>query len=109
MADFTIKRGDNVPILEATLSDQDGPINLTGATVKLIMKGKGTASGTTISGTCVIVSAAAGTVSYSWLTGNTDVVGSYDLEFQITYSGGGIETVPNDGYKSVEIVADLGD
>lgn len=107
MADFAIKRGDNVPILEATLSDQDGPINLAGASVKFIMKQQG--GGAMVSGPCTITAEAAGRVSYAWVSGDTDTPGTYDLEFQITYGGGGIETVPNEGYKTVEVVPDLGD
>ncbi len=105
MADFTIKRGDRRPILEATLSDESGPINLTSAvSVTLLLK-----SGlTTVSGVCAIVSAAAGTVSYTWGATDTLIVGEYDAEFEILWSTGIVETVPNDSYFSVSFVQDLG-
>lgn len=105
--DFALKRGDTVPALEATLTDQDGPINLTTATsVKLLAKSRTDA--TTISGTCSIVSAAQGKISYTWVSGNTSAPGSYDMEFEITWGVGQIETVPNDTYLWLEIAQDLG-
>jgi hypothetical protein len=105
MADFTIKRGDRRPILEATLTDEDGPIDLTSAaSVKLLLK----SGATTVDGACVVVSAVAGTVSYTWGATDTLIVGAYDAEFEITWSTGIVETVPNDSYFSVEFVQDLG-
>lgn len=106
MADFSLKQHDTWPPLNATLSDANGPIDLTGATsVTLIMKPTG--GGSTITGTCTIVSAVAGTIRYTWITGNTAVAGTYNLEFEILWSDGKIGTVPNEGYKTVEILADL--
>jgi hypothetical protein len=107
LTDFTIKQHDTHPSLEATLTDQDGAINLTTATtVKLLLKTP--TGGTAISGTCAIVSAVAGTVRYDWTAPNTADVNTFDGEFEITWSNGKITTVPNDSYFSVEIKADLG-
>lgn len=104
---MTMKQHDTYPPLTATLTDLNGPINLTTATsVKLILRDD--ADAVTVSGTCTIVSAAAGTVSYTWITGNTDQVGSYKGEFEITWATGKIETVPNDSYFTFAVVADLG-
>lgn len=107
MADFTLKQHDTWPPLDATLEDAAGPINLTtAASVKLILK---TPSGsTTITGTCSIVSAVAGTVRYLWQTSDTASVNTFNAEFEITWNDGKIETVPNSGYFEVSVVADLG-
>lgn len=107
MADLTIKQHDTHPPIEATLSDANGPVNLTGSTVKLILKSAGAGS-TVITGTCTIVSAAAGTVRYDWLAPDTASVNTLSGEFEVTWSTGKITTFPNDAYFSVEIKADLG-
>ena len=105
-SDFSLKQDDTWPPLNATLSDANGPINLTTATsVTFIMKPTG--GGSPITGTCTIVSAAAGTVRYVWVTGNTTVAGTYQAEFEILWADGKIGTVPNEGYFTVEILADL--
>ena len=107
MANFSLKQNDTWPALNATLSDVNGPINLTTATtVKIIIKPTG--GGSAITGTCTIVSAAAGTVRYSWVSGDTALAGTYQGEFEITWADGKIGTVPNEGYFSLEILADLG-
>lgn len=105
MADLTIKQNDTWPPLKATLTDENGPIDLTTATaVRVIMKG----TTVTIDGVCTVVSATTGEVSYTWAAGDTAVNGSYNTEFEINWGSGRIETVPNDSYKTVEIKDDLG-
>lgn len=105
---FYIKQNDTVPSLRADLKDGDNAaIDLTGASVKFIMRAIG---GTTavINASASIVSEAGGTVQYNWQSGDTDTVGSYQAEFEVTYSGGTVETFPNDGYIRIEILDDLG-
>lgn len=101
MADFTIKRGDTLPSVVATLSDQNGAINLTSAaSVKFIAK----SAAYTITGTCVITTPAYGVVTYNWGTSDTANAGDYQMEWEITWSAGVVETVPNDGYKTLTIL-----
>lgn len=107
MADYTIKQHDTWPPIEATLSDDVGPMDLTGATVKLLLKSAG-AGTTLVEGVCEIVSAAGGTVKYEWDPADTASVNTFSGEFEITWANSTITTVPNDGYFSVEIKADLG-
>lgn len=105
MADFAIKRGDRRPIMEMTLTDEDGPINLTGAvSVLLLMK----FGATLVSGACNVISPTTGEITYTWAAGNTATVGDYDAEIEITWATGIVETVPNDTYFSVSVVQDLG-
>jgi hypothetical protein len=113
MADiFTIKRGDTRPALVATLSDNVGPINLaTASQVKLLFK---TESGSTVySRICEVTTPTAGVVTYPWTPddaalGPLSVVTSFNVEWEITWADGTITTVPNEGYKTVAVVADLG-
>lgn len=112
MADFTIKRGDSWPPIVATLSDNVGQLNLTTATqVKLLFK---TVTGSTVySRVCTITTPAAGQVTYTWTgadaaTGPLSTVNSYNVEWEITWGDGSITTVPNEGYKTLSVVADLG-
>jgi hypothetical protein len=107
MADLTIKRGDTWPPLAATLTDEEGPIDLTTATtITLILKSQGQ-SPVTIEGVCDVVSAAAGTVKYEWEASDTNAVNTYDAEFEIEWADLTITTVPNEGYKEIAVVPDL--
>lgn len=104
MADYTLKQHDTFPSFDATLTDSLGAaINLTGSTVRVYMS----SGATLINGSCTIVSPTAGTVTYTWVTGDTNTIGDYNVEWEITYGSGAIETVPNDGYKTLKIIADL--
>lgn len=92
MADLTIKTFDTYPPLVATLTDQNGPIDLTEATsVVVVLKGQ---SGATITGQCTITDAAQGVVSYQWEDGDTDNADTYQVEWMITWPSG-IQKVPN--------------
>ena len=105
MADFNIKQGDTDPDIVATLKDADGTaINLTGATVKFHMSQKGRS---VVNAEAIVVDAAAGEVKYSWAAADTATTGPFDIEWEITKSGGQIETVPNSTNDTVEITAQL--
>lgn len=56
---------------------------------------------------CIITDAVDGRVTYLWQLGDTDVAGTFHVEFEIHW-GAEIQTVPNDSYLSIKIVADLG-
>jgi hypothetical protein len=106
MSDFYIKKNDTLPLLTATLKDADGvAVNLTGSAVKFHMRlGNAVAK---VNATATIVSAAAGTVKYIWVTGDTDTKGVYSGEWQVTFGDGTILTFPNKDYFSVEIDDEL--
>jgi len=48
-----------------------------------------------------------GLVRYNWQAADTATVGSYQVEFEVTYADATVETFPNDGYIRVEIIADI--
>ena len=108
MADLTIKQNDTWPKLEATLSDANGPVDLTAATsVKFIMRKVGGTPIVTGTGAKKSPPGVDGVVTYTWIAADTSVVGSYEGEFELTFPGG-VETFPNEGYFTIEIVDDLG-
>lgn len=108
MADFRIKRGDVRPVLEFQLTDDDGTaIDLTGASVQFLMKRGSNAP--KVNKAATITTATEGRGQYAWVTSDTDEVGEYDGEFEVTHSDGDLETFPSDGYLSVVVEQDLGD
>lgn len=105
MADLTMKRNDTYPPLTVALSDASGPINLTAASaVHMEMKGAATLIASLA---CVIASPAGGVVQHNWSGSETNVADTWTLEWEILWAAGGVQTVPNDGQKSLAIVPDL--
>ncbi len=112
MADFTIKRGDSWPPIVATLSDAVGQINLTtAASVNLLFKT--TTGSIAYTKTCTITTPSAGVVTYVWTaadasSGPLSEVNTFNIEWEITWADASKTTVPNEGYKSLSVVPDLG-
>lgn len=120
MTDFHIKRGDTLPRIESTLKyerqGKEEVVDLTGAQqVELIYRlAKPISSISTPSdfpatikvGT--ILNHKQGRVGYQWMAGDTAVPGVYQAEWRITFAGGGVLSIPNDGsYISIQIVPSL--
>lgn len=110
----TWKRGDTYPPYAATLQQAGGAsvLPLTAASqVELIAKNTGasTTSPTSvlIRGIMSIASPALGYVTYSW--GASDLILSdvYNVEYEISWSAGGTENVPNDSYDTFAVFPDL--
>jgi len=103
---FSIKQNDTSPSLQATLKDAAlTAINLTGATVRFHMK---SVDGTVkVDEVMTIVSEDNGIVQYDWVSGDTDTVGTYYVEFEVTYADASVETFPNNGNKVVSVVREL--
>jgi hypothetical protein len=100
-----LKQGDTArDITDQLLLDGDA-INLTGATVAFVAKGK--ANGGTIGGAASIVDALLGTVKYTPVDADVDVADTFDAEWQITFLGGSKLTVPSSGYAKLIIIAKL--
>ncbi len=95
-ATFNIKVGDTKPVLQATLKDGAGnAVNLTGTTVKFSMRDVQSTTIKRDKGTVVLTDAANGIVTYSWVTADTDTVGTYLGEFEVTDGSSDVETYPN--------------
>ena len=103
---FTIKQNDTSPSLGATLKDaQSTAVSLVGATVKLHMNSlDGVVK---VNQTMTVTDAENGVIQYNWQAGDTDTVGAYYAEFQVTYVDGSVETFPNDGNLVVSVVKEL--
>jgi hypothetical protein len=85
-------------------------INLTTATsvtFKMRTAGAADASAPLVSSVMDIVTPASGRVRHNWSTAHTGTPGEYEVEFEIAWNDGGIETVPNDGYVTINVVEDL--
>lgn len=104
---FYIKQNDTQPAFQAVLQDGAGdPINLDGATVRFHMRAIGSNTAK-VDAAASVISALSGIVRYSWDAADTDRIGSYQAEFEVTYSDSTIETFPNDGYVRVVILDDI--
>lgn len=105
--DFTIKRRDQLPPIQATLRDATNTIvNLTAATVRFIMVNKDT--GDVLDQPATVVDANGGVVRYDWVAGDTDTAGNYSAEFEVTFASGKAETFPNSKNLAIKIPEDLG-
>lgn len=106
-ASVTVKQYDTYPPLSATLTDSNGPINLSTATsVEFVMVGNKTA--TKVTGACAITNATQGQVKYQWATNDLATPDTYQVEFAIHWASG-VQKVPNTyaGNPTVEVDQDL--
>lgn len=110
---FVIKQNDRRPLFVVVLKDNIGEqdeatVNLTTATSAVF--NMRTQAGTALQinrGSAAITNAAGGEVTYSWGTADTNTVGTFDAELEVTWSDGKAETFPNNNYWTVQIVDDL--
>lgn len=109
---FRIKQGDTVPNIPFQVFEPDGvtPANLTGATVRIVVRTKGGSNATPplFKKPCVLTTPADGIGHYDWDEGDTDIGGNFEYEFEITFGDGNIQTVPVDSYLDLVIVDDIG-
>ena len=107
--DFFLKQGDTAPPIVAVLKDASlAVVPLTAATsVRFLMSDK--LSGVpAVNHLGTIVDAVNGKVSYQWQPGDSDIVSTYNGEWEIAWSDGTYETFPNSKYMTIKIVKDLG-
>ena len=104
---FYIKQNDTRPIMSATLIDGNGStVNLDGATVAFKMRAVG-GSTAKVDASASIAEATKGKVTYTFTASDTNTVGEYEGEFEVTFAGGGIQTYPNNKYIEIEVVDDI--
>lgn len=104
---FYIKQNDTAPILLVSLKDgNDAAVDLTGATVTFKMR---PVAQTTVKtdAAAIIHNADGGQVRYEWVAADTNTVGSYEAEFQVTFVDGKIETFPNSDFIRITITDDI--
>ena len=106
-ADFTIKQGDTSPVLTDTLTLSNGSAqNLTGCTVNLVMRNIISPT-PIINDVAAIVSAAAGTVSYTFNANETSLAGDYQASWAVTFANGTVQQWPTDGYIWIRVEENL--
>ena len=107
MIDFYIKQNDTSPAIAATLQDDAGnAIDLTGASVNFHMIEQDSAT-VKVDAAATIVSEANGQVKYNWIAADTDTVGVFNAEWEVTYADTTIETFPNNEHLKINIVDDI--
>ena len=105
--DFYWKQGDTAPAIAEQLFDGTGTaVNLAGASVKFMMQGPGDAA-VKVNATATITDDATGKVSYTPSSTDTNTPGDYLVEWQVTFSGGAIETFPNSDWQKVRVKDDI--
>jgi len=112
-ADFTIRKGDTSPTLEARLLRDEAPIpNVRDATVAFEMQH--TRTDERVRGLCTVIDDADAHVGYIWNEGDTDTVGYYDAVFKVDYdipeslaALDADETFPSDDFLRIEVTETL--
>lgn len=100
----TRKRNDT-SALEVQLKDENGPVDLTGATVKFLMRElDGTVK---VDSSATITDAPDGKVKYAWSSADVDTAADYEAEWEVTFSDSSISTFPSDGYMDIIILEDV--
>jgi hypothetical protein len=112
MAARYVKEGDVGIPFPATLTDTTGAVvNLTGASVDFVMRLASWVGPTPplpkINADATIVAPLLGTVLYTSQATDFDEVGTYFVEWEVTFAGGGKQRFPGDGYNMVAVRANL--
>lgn len=101
---IVLKKGDRRPSATATAKDAAKVvIDLTGATAKFIMFDWNAVVKVNAAAT-ILTPATDGKLQYDWVAADTDTVGAYRAEFEVTFSDGKKMTVPNDSFIHVQVV-----
>lgn len=105
---FVIKQNDTSPVVSAVLKDSNGAVkDLTAASVRFHMKAYQADSTKVDAAGTVVGDPTEGVVKYVWQAGDTDTVGTYNAEFEVTYGDGSVETFPNTGNLTLVIKPEL--
>ncbi len=109
--DFTSKKNDTKPDIEITVVDADGTIpDWTSATITFKMQerlDKSAALKTDRAGAAVSPIDTSGKLKYTRVAGDVDTEGEFHGEFQVLFSGGAIQTYPNEDYIKILITDEL--
>ena len=103
---FYLKEGDTSPSLIYALTPVS--VVLTGATVRFNMRAaNGGAVKVNRAAAVIVTETGTPAVQYNWQSADTDTAGFFEAEFEVTYSGGAIETFPNSDFIRVNITGDI--
>lgn len=104
------KQNDTAPAYVVQLRDTTGggdvAVDLTlASSVKFLMRSSG--GSVKVNQPATFYDRAAGTLVYAWGASDLDTVGEYEVEFEVTWTDGTIETFPNDSYNTIVVVDDI--
>lgn len=95
-SNFSIVEENTAPAYQITCQRDGTAIDLTGATVDLIIENKSTGSITNAGHQgCTILTPASGIISYAAEATDFPSAGTYVADVKITYNGGGVERLYN--------------
>lgn len=109
-----MKTGDTAPHVHAVLLDAAGdPVDLAAATVRFILATRGWLEVRVDAPADMLqigngTDGSRGLVRYPWAEGDTAEAGTYDVEFEVTYSDGTVQSFPTEGYVDCVFEEDLG-
>jgi hypothetical protein len=106
-ASVTIKSYDTGIQFTDALKLAGAAYNLTGCSLKFIIRLKGVTAADAFADAATIVSAVAGTVSYLPGAGFPTDVGKYQQEWEVTTPLNRVITFPGGEYNEVKIITDL--
>jgi len=107
-ADFVITSGDTAPRFEEELSySNNEPVNLTGATVKFIMRAQTASEPKRLTGTVTISEPTKGKLYFTPSTADTAEAGNFMANWHVTFAGGEVQSFPSSGYLWVEVQQNL--
>lgn len=103
--EFRIKENDTSPAIQYALLPAS--VILTGATVVFNMRLKNGATKVNRASATIVTATGTPTVRYDWTAADTNTAGTYEAEFEVTYSDASVETFPNRGYITVIVDEDI--
>lgn len=106
MTQITIKQYDTRNAINATLIRDGQTVDLTDCTVHFFMEDA--YKNVDVETIAEVVDAPSGTVLYAFEQSSVAIPGRYNAEFRVTYPDGRLETFPNNGYITVNIIKSLG-
>lgn len=105
--DFSLKKDDTLPAIQATLALDGVAVNLIGCTLRFIMTNKATGA-VKVDAPATVVDSVLGVVRYDWLAADTDTAGTFNGEFEVQDGSGKLESFPNTKNITIKITPDLG-
>jgi len=100
-----IKQRDTARTFTDVLTIDSVPINLTGASVKFVLRKP---TGVVVKQTATIVTPVGGEVSYQPIATDFELSGTYAQEWEVTTSDSKVITFPSFGHNVIEVNPDLG-
>ena len=104
--DFEIKENDRSPSYQDTLTSGGGAVDLTGASVKFLMRDREETEDIKVDASATIVDADTGVVRYDWAAGDTDTPGVYIAEWEVTLLGKK-SSYPGDRYLLIRVLPEI--